>query len=38
LIALHPISRSGEPEKVAELVIWLSSEKASFVNGGYLAR
>lgn len=45
LIALHPIGRLGEPEEVAELVIWLSSEKASFVtgsyypiDGGYLAR
>lgn len=45
LIALHPIGRLGEPEEVAELVIWLSSGKASFVtgayypvDGGYLAR
>lgn len=45
LVSLHPIGRLGEPEEVAELVIWLSSEKASFVtgayypvDGGYLAR
>ena len=45
LISLHPIGRLGESEEVAELVIWLSSEKASFVtgayypvDGGYLAR
>lgn len=45
LTSLHPIGRLGEPEEVAELVIWLSSEKASFVtgayypvDGGYLAR
>ena len=45
LISLHPIGRLGEPEEVAEAVIWLSSEKASFVtgayfeiDGGYLAR
>jgi NAD(P)-dependent dehydrogenase (short-subunit alcohol dehydrogenase family) len=45
LIALHPIGRLGESEEVAELVLWLSSDKASFVtgsyynvDGGYLAR
>lgn len=45
LVALHPIGRLGRAEEVAELVIWLSSEKASFVtgayypvDGGYLAR
>ena len=45
LISLHPIGRLGEPEEVAELVIWLSSDLASFVtgsyypiDGGYLAR
>ncbi len=45
LIALHPIGRLGKPEEVAELVVWLSSEKASFItgsyypiDGGYLAR
>jgi NAD(P)-dependent dehydrogenase (short-subunit alcohol dehydrogenase family) len=45
LVALHPIGRLGRSEEVAELVIWLSSDKASFVtgsyypvDGGYLAR
>lgn len=45
LISLHPIGRLGKAEEVAELVIWLSSDKASFVtgsyypvDGGYLAR
>lgn len=37
LISLHPIGRLGEPEEVAELVIWLSSDKASFVTGAYYA-
>ena len=45
LIALHPIGRLGKSEEVAELVCWLSSDRASFVtgdyypvDGGYLAR
>lgn len=37
LVSLHPMGRLGEPEEVAELVIWLSSEKASFVTGSYYA-
>lgn len=45
LVAMHPMGRLGEAEEVAELVLWLSSPKASFVtgayypvDGGYLAR
>jgi NAD(P)-dependent dehydrogenase (short-subunit alcohol dehydrogenase family) len=29
-----PLKRWGEPEEVAEMVIWLASDAASFVNGG----
>jgi len=35
LVALHPIGRLGKPEEVAEMVVWLSSERASFVTGAY---
>lgn len=37
LISLHPMGRLGTPEEVAELVIWLSSPRASFITGAYFA-
>lgn len=37
LVTLHPIGRLGEAKEVAELVVWLSSDKASFVTGNYYA-
>ncbi|RQO32321.1 short-chain dehydrogenase [Taibaiella sp. KBW10] len=35
LISKHPMGRLGKAEEVAELVVFLSSEKSSFMTGGY---
>ena len=33
MAAMHPIGRVGEPHEVAEAVLWLCSDKSSFVTG-----
>lgn len=45
IAAMHPLGRMGEPEEVAEAVLFLASDRASFitgtclfVDGGYTAR
>lgn len=45
LVSLHPMGRLGRSNEVAELILWLGSDKASFatgsyypIDGGYLAR
>jgi NAD(P)-dependent dehydrogenase (short-subunit alcohol dehydrogenase family) len=45
VIARHPVGRLGTPEEVAEAVVWLCSDAASFVtghampvDGGYMAQ
>jgi NAD(P)-dependent dehydrogenase (short-subunit alcohol dehydrogenase family) len=35
LVQLHPMGRLGTSEEVAELALWLNSDKASFVTGAY---
>ena len=35
LVGLHPMGRLGASEEVAELALWLNSDKASFVTGSY---
>jgi len=37
IAALHPIGRLAEPEEIAESVIWLSSDAASYMVGHALA-
>ena len=37
LVQLEPVGRIGTPEEVAEAVVWLSSDAASFVTGHTMA-
>ena len=45
IVARHPVGRMGRPEEIAEAVVWLCSDAASFVtghtmtvDGGYVAQ
>ncbi|HNR07968.1 MAG TPA: glucose 1-dehydrogenase [Saprospiraceae bacterium] len=35
LVGLHPVGRLGKSEEVAELALFLGSDKASFITGSY---
>lgn len=37
LKGMHPVGRLGESEEVAEIILWLASDKASFATGTYYA-
>ena len=36
LAAAHALGRLGRPEEAAAMIVWLASDKASFVTGAYL--
>ena len=45
IVARHPVGRLGQPDEIAEAVVWLCSDAASFVtghtmtvDGGYVAQ
>jgi NAD(P)-dependent dehydrogenase (short-subunit alcohol dehydrogenase family) len=33
VVGLHPIGRLGKPTEIAEAVLWMCSEQASFMTG-----
>jgi NAD(P)-dependent dehydrogenase (short-subunit alcohol dehydrogenase family) len=37
MLAREPIGRLGRPEEIAETVVWLCSDAASFITGHAMA-
>lgn len=37
IVSRHPVGRLGQPEEIAETVVWLCSDAASFVTGHAMA-
>lgn len=35
VLAAHPIGRVGEPKEISELVVFLASDRSTFINGAY---
>jgi NAD(P)-dependent dehydrogenase (short-subunit alcohol dehydrogenase family) len=33
LVAAHPLGRIAEPQEVADAIVWLATEKSSYVTG-----
>jgi len=33
VLSLHPVGRFGRPEEIAEAVVWMCSDRASFMTG-----
>lgn len=36
IVAMHPIGRTGQPREVSEAVLWMCSEKSSFMTGHWI--
>jgi NAD(P)-dependent dehydrogenase (short-subunit alcohol dehydrogenase family) len=33
VVSIHPIGRFGKPAEIAEAVVWMCSDRASFMTG-----
>lgn len=37
ILAMHPVGRMGKPREISQVVAFLASERATFINGAYYA-